>query len=471
MSFSELLLKSFPFEPTHGQSRLAVLLEKFLEDPDPKSIFVLKGYAGTGKTSFVSAMVRVLPALRKKAVLLAPTGRAAKVLSGYALQQAWTIHKRIYFQRMGRDGNISLVLQKNMYRNAVFIVDEASMIAGNYDSSREQVFSSRNLLDDLMEYVAEGENCRLVLIGDNAQLPPVGMDLSPALDLQFLKSRYGSRIYHFELTEVMRQSLESGILSNATRLRDFMGEEKAPEPLFNISGSRDVEKINGSDLEDRLNTSYSTTDAGETIVICRSNKRANMYNRAIRERILFLENEISAGDSLMIVKNNYFWLDPESGPGFLANGDIIEVMRIKGTEDIYGFRFADVTIRLMDYPDEPTLDVKIMLDTLMADAPALPESDQKRLFSAVMEDYNDIPQRTSRLEKVRTNPYYNALQVKFAYALTCHKTQGGQWSNVFIDQGYIKKEEIGLEHLRWLYTAFTRAVKQVGLINFPEDMF
>jgi exodeoxyribonuclease-5 len=322
-----------------------------------------------------------------------------------------------------------------------------------------------------MEYVAEGENCKLLLIGDNAQLPPVGMELSPALDLQFLKSRYGSRIYHFELTEVMRQSLESGILSNATRLRDFMGEEMAPDPLFNINGAPDVEKIDGSDLEDRLNTAYSSSDPGETIVICRSNKRANMYNRSIRERILFMDNEISSGDSLMIVKNNYFWLDPDSGPGFLANGDIIEVMRIKGTEELYSFRFADVTIRLMDYPDEPTLDVKIMLDTLMADAPALPESDQKRLFSAVMEDYQDIPQRTARLEKVRTNPYYNALQVKFAYALTCHKTQGGQWSNVFIDQGFIKKDEIGLEHLRWLYTAFTRAVNKVGLINFPESLF
>jgi exodeoxyribonuclease-5 len=297
------------------------------------------------------------------------------------------------------------------------------------------------------------------------------MELSPALDLQFLKSRYGSRIYHFELTEVMRQSLESGILSNATRLRDFMGEERAPDPLFNISGATDVEKIDGSDLEDRLNTAYSSSDPGETIVICRSNKRANMYNRSIRERILFMDNEISSGDSLMIVKNNYFWLDPDSGPGFLANGDIIEIMRIKGTEELYGFRFADVTIRLMDYPDEPTLDVRIMLDTLMADAPSLPESDQKRLFAAVMEDYQDIPQRVARLEKVRTNPYFNALQVKFAYALTCHKTQGGQWSNVFIDQGFIKKDEIGLEHLRWLYTAFTRAVNKVGLINFPESLF
>jgi exodeoxyribonuclease-5 len=261
------------------------------------------------------------------------------------------------------------------------------------------------------------------------------------------------------------------VLYNATRLRDMMTAETVPFPLFLLEGFRDVHRINGNDLEDRLNISYSSADPGETIVVCRSNKRANMYNRAIRERILFNENEISAGDFLMVVKNNYFWLDPESGPGFIANGDIVEIMRIQRSEEIYGFRFADVTIRLADYPDEPTLDVKILLETLMADAPSLPEAEQKRLFSSVMEDYNDIPQRTARLEKVRANPYYNALQVKFAYALTCHKTQGGQWLNVFIDQGYIKDNEIDMEYLRWLYTAFTRAIQKVYLINFSERFF
>jgi len=470
VSFSSLLLSAFPFEPTHGQRVLAERLEEFLADPDRRAVFVLKGYAGTGKTSFISAMVRILPSLKKKAVLLAPTGRAAKVLSGYAGQQAWTIHKRIYFQRMGRDGSITLVLQKNMYRNALLIVDEASMIAGSYEH-RDHVFSSRNLLDDLVQYVSEGEGCKLLMIGDNAQLPPVGMAISPALNLEFLKTRYGMKLYHYELTEVMRQSLESGVLYNATRLRDLMMAETVPLPLFILEGFGDVRRINGNDLEDRLNTAYSTADPGETIVVCRSNKRANMYNRAIRERILFNENEISAGDFLMVVKNNYFWLDPESGPGFIANGDIVEIMRIQRTEEIYGFRFADVTIRLADYPDEPTLDVKILLETLMADAPSLPEADQKRLFSSVMEDYNDIPQRSARLEKVRTNPYYNALQVKFAYALTCHKTQGGQWLNVFIDQGYMKDNDVDMEYLRWLYTAFTRAMQKVYLINFSESFF
>ncbi len=470
MSFASLLLDSFPFEPTNGQKILAGRLEQFLSEQDPSALFVLKGYAGTGKTSFISAMVRILPAVKKKAILLAPTGRAAKVLSGYSGQHAWTIHKRIYFQRLGRDGSISLVLQKNLYRNAIFIVDEASMIAAATES-REVVFSARNLLDDLLEYVTAGEACRLVLIGDNAQLPPVGMIVSPALDLEYLKSRYGRKIHHFELTEVMRQAMESGILHNATRLRDFMGISPVPAPLFDLSEYRDVERINGNDLEDRLNVAYSSGDPGETVVICRSNKRANMYNKAIRERILFLENEIASGDFLMVARNNYFWLDPESGPGFIANGDIIEILRIQNTEEIYGFRFADVTIRMIDYPDEPTLDLKILLDTLMADAPALPDAEQKQLFSSVMEDYNDVPQRSVRLEKVRTNPYYNALQVKFAYSLTCHKTQGGQWLNVFIDQGYIKNVELDTGHLRWLYTAFTRAVKKVHLINFSENLF
>jgi exodeoxyribonuclease-5 len=322
-----------------------------------------------------------------------------------------------------------------------------------------------------MQYVSEGESCKLLLIGDNAQLPPVGTPVSPALDLDHLKSRYGLKIYHYELTEVMRQSLESGILFNATRLRDLMTLETVPLPLFIMKEFRDVVRITGNDLEDRLNSAYSADEPGESVVICRSNKRANMFNREIRNRILFMENEISSGDYLMVVKNNYFWLDPESGPGFIANGDIIEILRIQRTEELYGFRFADVTIRLVDYPGEPSLDVKILLDTLMADGPALPEEEHKKFFSAVMEEFNDIPQRSARLEKVRTNPYYNALQVKFAYALTCHKTQGGQWMNVFIDAGYLKEDQLDAEYLRWLYTAFTRAMKNAYLVNFSDKFF
>lgn len=470
MSFLSSILSAFPFEPTKGQKELAELLEVFITDKDPRGVFVLKGYAGTGKTSFVSAMVQVLPLIRKKAVLLAPTGRAAKVLSGYAGQPAWTIHKRIYFQRMNRDGSISLVLQKNLYRNALFIVDEASMIAGSY-TEKDHVFSTRNLLDDLMEYVDEGESCKLLLIGDSAQLPPVGMPVSPALDLEFLKSRYSLKIYQFELTEVMRQSLESGILFNATRMRDLIASGKVNFPLFYLLGHSDVTRIKGEDLEDLLHTAFSSAEHAETVVVCRSNKRANMFNREIRNRILFMENEISSGDFLMVVKNNYFWLEPQSGPGFIANGDIIQVLRIKQTEDLYGFRFADVTIRLVDYPAESTLDVKILLDVLMADTPALPDEAQKKLFGAVLDEFNDIPQRALRMEKVRTDPFYNALQVKFSYALTCHKTQGGQWQNVFIDQGYLKEDRIDYEYLRWLYTALTRASRKVYLLGFQDKFF
>jgi exodeoxyribonuclease V len=470
LSFSSDILSVFPFEPTKGQKELAEMLDVFIFDKEPHSVFVLKGYAGTGKTSFISAMVKVLPMIRKKAVLLAPTGRAAKVLSGYAGQPAWTIHKRIYFQRMGRDGGISLVLQKNLYKNALFIVDEASMIAGSYQEN-DHVFSSRNLLDDLMEYVAEETSCKLLLIGDTAQLPPVGMPVSPALDLEFLKSRYDLKIFNCELTEVMRQSLESGILFNATRMRDIIASGKVTFPLFDTDNRKDVVRITGEDLEDLLHTAFSSSEPAETVVVCRSNKRANMFNREIRNRILFLENEISSGDCLMVVRNNYFWLEPQSGPGFIANGDIIEVLRIQNTEELYGFRFADATVRLVDYPDEPTLDVKILLDVLMADTPALPQEAQKKLFSSVLDEFNDIPQRNLRYEKVRTNPYYNALQVKFAYALTCHKTQGGQWQHVFIDQGYLKDEMIDYEYLRWLYTALTRATRKVYLLGFQEKFF
>jgi exodeoxyribonuclease V len=297
------------------------------------------------------------------------------------------------------------------------------------------------------------------------------MPVSPALDLGFLKSRYSLKIYPYELTEVMRQSLESGILFNATRLRELISNGQVTFPLFHLEGCKDVIRITGEDLEDLLHTAFSSAEHAETVVVCRSNKRANLFNREIRNRILFMENEISSGDFLMVVKNNYFWLEPQSGPGFIANGDIIEILRIKQTEELYGLRFADVTIRLVDYPAEPTLDVKILLDVLMAETPALPEEAQKKLFSAVLDEFNDIPQRALRMEKVRTDPHYNALQVKFSYALTCHKTQGGQWQHVFIDQGYLKEDMIDYEYLRWLYTALTRASHKVYLLGFQDKFF
>jgi exodeoxyribonuclease-5 len=463
--FIEKLLEAFPFEPTAGQMELAEKLSAFITDPDPKAVFVLKGYAGTGKTSFISAMVRMLPSMGIKPVLMAPTGRAAKVFSGYSGLQAFTIHRRIYFQGRTRDGNILLTLQNNLYKNALFIVDEASMIAGNFQEG-DNVFRSRNLLDDLLTYVRQGNRCRLMLIGDTAQLPPVGMDISPALDINYLKTRYSLKLHVHELTEVMRQALESGILANATRLRQMLAAGNPVFPLLTVSGLKDVMNIDNLDLEDKLNTAYSRDSMGKAVVICRSNKRANMFNREIRNRILYQENELNAGDHLMVVKNNYFWLDARSFPGFIANGDIVEVMRIQRTEEEYGFRFADVTIRMKDYPDDPTQEVKIILDTLMSEAPALTSENQNRLFQAVMEEYQDIPTRSERFGKVRTNPFFNALQVKFAYAMTCHKTQGGQWEEIFIDDPGIKPGEAETEDLRWLYTALTRATARVFLINF-----
>jgi len=466
------LVEEFPYEPTNCQRRLMGNLAVFLTLGWKKSnaIFVLKGYAGTGKTTVVKALVNVLPKLGKRIILMAPTGRAAKVLSSYTGLPAHTIHRKIYFAWTSKEGNIIMRLQKNHHKHTLFVVDEASMIP-HVTKAEGQLFSTRNLLDDLFAYVQSGENCRILFIGDAAQLPPVGLDESPALDTVFLKQAYNLETDEDELTEVVRQSRESGILENATLIRSEIPEKKVMFPLFNLKNFSDVIRINGSELEEILNRTYSGSGKDNNVVICRSNKRANIYNREIRNRILFLDGEISTGDYLMVVKNNYFWLPPESSAGFIANGDIVELMRIRKTEELYGFRFADVTIRFLDYPEEKELDVKIILDTLMADSPALPQSENNRLFQTVLEDYADLPARRERVEKVKLNPYFNALQVKFAYALTCHKTQGGQWDTVFIDQGYITERMLNTEFLRWLYTAVTRATKRLYLVNFENRFF
>ena len=466
------LVEEFPYEPTNCQRRLMGNLAVFLTLGWKKSnaIFVLKGYAGTGKTTVVKALVNVLPKLGKRIILMAPTGRAAKVLSSYTGLPAHTIHRKIYFAWTSKEGNIIMRLQKNHHKHTLFVVDEASMIP-HVTKAEGQLFSTRNLLDDLFAYVQSGENCRILFIGDAAQLPPVGLDESPALDTVFLKQAYNLETDEDELTEVVRQSRESGILENATLIRSEIPEKKVMFPLFNLKNFSDVIRINGSELEEILNRTYSGSGKDNNVVICRSNKRANIYNREIRNRILFLDGEISTGDYLMVVKNNYFWLPAESSAGFIANGDIVELMRIRKTEELYGFRFADVTIRFLDYPEEKELDVKIILDTLMADSPALPQSENNRLFQTVLEDYADLPARRERVEKVKLNPYFNALQVKFAYALTCHKTQGGQWDTVFIDQGYLTERMLNTEFLRWLYTAVTRATKRLYLVNFENRFF
>ena len=451
------LLEEFPHETTPGQERLMGELAVFLTISwkNPQALFLMKGYAGTGKTTIVKALVKVLPALGKRTVLMAPTGRAAKVMTGYTGKTAHTIHRKIYFAWTSKEGRIELRLQKNLHRHTLFIIDEASMIPHTMPVEG-QLFSTRNLLDDLCSYVQSGENCRMLFIGDSAQLPPVGLDVSPALDASFLTKNFNLETDVFTLTEVVRQSQESGILHNATTLREMLAAQQISFPMFLTTGFPDVYRINGNDLEEMLNQSF-TNSRESTVVICRSNRRANLFNREIRRRILFLEGEITAGDQLMVVKNNYFWLPPDSSAGFIANGDVVEITRIKGYEMLYGFHFADVAIRFLDYPEDKELEVKIILDTLMAESPALSQEQNNKLFNAVMEDFSDIRSRRGKVEKVKESPHFNALQVKFAYALTCHKTQGGQWDTVFIDQGYLNDKMLNQEYLRWLYTALTRA--------------
>jgi exodeoxyribonuclease-5 len=467
----DLLLGSFPYEPTAGQRDLLDRLSVFLTVSwqSPEAVFILRGYAGTGKTTVVRSLVEVLPKMNRRTVLMAPTGRAAKVLSSYTRRPANTIHRKIYFAWTNKEGRIELRLQQNKHKNTLFIVDEASMI--QHGSGDGQLFSARDLLEDLLTYVRSGENCRMLLLGDAAQLPPVGAATSPALDLEYLKHTFHIRIETMELREVVRQSMRSGALYNATLVRNQVVAGKMEFPFFDLTHHTDVIRLRGSDLEDALNTAFASSARENSVVICRSNKRANLFNREIRKRVLYLDNEIAAGEYLMVVKNNYFWLPQDSAAGFIANGDIVELTRIRKIEELYGFRFADVTVRFVDYPDEKETDVTILLDTLTSEAAALTQPENNRLFQAVMEDYHHLTSRRARVEKVKIDPYFNALQVKYAYALTCHKTQGGQWDTVFVDQGYLNDKILNPEYLRWLYTAVTRTTKRLFLVNFEERFF
>ncbi len=468
--FYKIVVNGFPHHATESQMKAVWGIVRFLAEKKENALFILKGYAGTGKTTLVSTLINKLQIIGLKSVLLAPTGRAAKVLSQYSGKKAFTIHKKIYRVAMQSDGTMRMAKSQNLHTNTIFIVDEASMIQDDTGSGDMSFFSTRSLLEDLISYVYEGENCRLILIGDSAQLPPVGLEISPALDIEHLKRAYSLKVFSSELKEVMRQSLESGILANATRIRENI-TNNFNKPFISLAGFNDVVRISGVELEDALNDAFSTGEIEDTVVITRSNKRANIFNNEIRNRILYREDQIAAGDLMMVVKNNYFWLDDESKAGFIANGDIIEILRIEKREELYGFRFADVTIRLTDYPEEKDLQVKLLIDTIDSLSPSLLREDSQRLFHEVMADYEEIPSRRKRLEAVKKNPYFNALQVKFSYALTCHKTQGGQWPVVFIDQGYLNDEMINRGFYRWLYTAFTRATKKLYLINFNEKFF
>ncbi|MEE4255505.1 MAG: AAA family ATPase [Bacteroidales bacterium] len=466
-TFAKQWQEAFPYPPTHGQSEAIGHISEYITRKGNDSMFLLKGYAGTGKTSLISSLVNMLKHLRMRSVLLAPTGRAAKVISSYSGRRAYTIHRKLYMQSIASDGRIRFVLTENKHKNTLFIVDEASMIPDT-SASDGGIFSGKRLLQDLMEYVYSGENCRLLMIGDTAQLPPVGIDLSPALHPDYLKNNFNLRIISYELREVVRQSRESGILANATELREKISDNRMDMPFFHNAGYDDVFRVDGNELQEFLQDVYASSRQEDIVVICRSNKRANIYNREIRNRILYHEDELCAGDHLMVVRNNYFWLPRGSEAGFIANGDMIEILRIRNIKQLYGHRFADVTFRLIDYPEEKEIDALIMLDTLMADSPALPQDEQKRLLENVMLDYANIPSYSMRMSKVSQNQYFNALQVKFAYALTCHKTQGGQWKHVFVDQGYLKEDMVDREYLRWLYTSLTRASVKVYLINFLD---
>ena len=466
-SFAQQWQQAFTYPPTSGQLEVIRHISDFIASPENDKVFLLKGYAGTGKTSLISSLVNVLKNIRMRSVLLAPTGRAAKVISSYSGHRAQTIHRKLYMQNISADGKVRFLLTENKHKNTLFIVDEASMIP---DTSRSDgsLFGGRRLLHDLIEYVYTSENCRLLMIGDTAQLPPVGIELSPALYPEYLKSNFNLEIHTYELREVVRQSRGSGILANATALREKISSDNISMPLFTNTGFDDVYKLDGGGLLEFLQDVYSSVEFEDIVVICRSNKRANIFNREIRNRIIYHEDEITAGDHLMVVRNNYFWLPKGSETGFIANGDMIEVLRIRNTRQLYGHRFAEITFRLIDYPEEKEIDALIMLDTLMADTPALPMEAQNKLLENVMQDYADIPSQSLRMSKVRQNQYFNALQVKFAYSLTCHKTQGGQWKHVFIDQGYLKEDMIDREYLRWLYTSLTRATEKVYLVNFMD---
>ena len=461
-----LLLNSFGMTPTEGQATVLRHLAAFLLSAKPNPTYILRGYAGTGKTSLVTTLVNTLPGIGMNYVLMAPTGRAAKVLGGYTKRYASTIHKKIYQIQAYPDGSLRMTRAQNKHKDTLFIVDESSMIG------EERAFGTKSLLDDLLDYVFSGERCRLLLIGDTAQLPPVGNDDSPALDIGFLQSQFPLTIATYELTEVKRQALESGILSNATHLRELLLEDKSEYdlPLFDLHFD-DTSRIDPETFEEMLYRAFDAEHSNDSVIVCKSNKRANLFNQAIRSRILNIEGEIATGDKLMIVKNNYFWADGNQKISFIANGDMAEIQKISHYEELYGFRFADVELSFPDYPDAPNLDVKIILDTLNSESASLSEEDQKRLHQAIEEEYLDIPNRRERYKMMKQNPWFNALQVKFAYALTCHKTQGGQWKNVFVDSSLNLKEALEKEDLRWLYTAVTRAQERLYFVNFKEEFF
>ena len=468
-AFYSLLKSKFPFTPTSKQDMVLMQLSQFIFDTNKNSIYLLKGYAGTGKTSIIGTIVSNLWQAKKNAILLAPTGRAAKVISNYSKKEAFTIHKKIYFPKKDKGGGVSFVIQPNKHRNTIFIVDEASMIPDTPSDTKS--FDSSSLLDDLMSYVYSGHECKLLLIGDKAQLPPVKSDLSPALDENKLSLNYNKDVIGIELDEVVRQEQDSGILSNATELRAVLDSNFYDSFKFDLNGFKDsVRLIDGYEIMDAINDAYSNDGYEETAIIVRSNKRANAYNQQIRQRILFNESELSAGDYLMVVKNNYFWIKPTTEAGFIANGDIIEVLEIFSIKELYGFRFAEVKVKMVDYPNMKPFETVLLLDTIDVESASLSYEESNRLYQEVSKDYEEETSKYKRFLGVKNNKFFNALQVKFSYAITCHKSQGGQWNTIFVEQPYLPNG-MDRDYIRWLYTAITRAKEKLYLIGFKDEMF
>jgi ATP-dependent exoDNAse (exonuclease V) alpha subunit len=464
---SEYISKAFPHQPNGQQLELFKRLDEFLKSNNGDECFLLKGYAGTGKTTVISALVKALRLYSYKSALLAPTGRAAKVITNYSNKKAFTIHKRIYRKKSAMNIDEGFAIAENIAVDTLFIVDEASMI------SDEATGNFNSLLKDLINYVYNTKNCKLMLVGDTAQLPPVGSENSPALDEKCLKDKFGLDVFKFELTDVVRQEKDSGILYNATNIRDLIRNAKNEIPQMVTKGFKDIFRLTGDRLPEGLEYAYRKYGVDRTLVICRSNKNANAFNQQIRNRILSRDEEITGGDQIMVVKNNYFWLqaEDETSTGFIANGDIARIKKIRNFEDLYGFRFADAQLEFIDYAEDPVVNCKIMLDTLYAESPALLSADQKRFFLEVMKDYDHIPNKRDKFIELKANPYYNALQIKFAYAVTCHKAQGGQWEAVFVDQGYLTEEMVNTDFLRWFYTACTRATTSLFLVNFNQRFY
>ena len=467
--FYRLIKSKFPFQPTEKQDIVLLQLSDFIFNVKPNVLYLLKGYAGTGKTSIIGTIVSNLWQAKISAILLAPTGRAAKVISNYSKKEAFTIHKKIYFPKKEKGGGVKFVMQPNKHRNTIFIVDEASMIPDAPSDSK--LFENGSLLDDLMHYVYSGHKCKLLLIGDKAQLPPVKSDLSPALDAHKLDLNYNKDVKSLELDEVVRQEQDSGILANATELRAVLETSFYDSFKFNVKPFNDIVRlVDGYEIMDAINDSYSNDGYEETAIIVRSNKRANQYNQQIRNRILFNESELSAGDYLMVVKNNYFWIKPTTEAGFIANGDIVEVLEIFNIKELYGFKFAEVKVKMVDYPRMRPFETVLLLDTISAESASLTYEESNRLYQEVSKDYINEVSNYKRFLGVKNNKFFNALQVKFSYAITCHKSQGGQWNTIFVEQPYLP-EGPDKDYIRWLYTAVTRAKEKLYLIGFRDESF